>query len=162
MTHKNFSANDSAKASCQLSNSFLTSHYQNSTSSLWKGRLALIWYRCFSLTEEIWLHFLLTTSWCVWGEGLEPGVPFQEVPGWNPPGRVIECISEFKQYGGGKGGGQRHIGLRQAQTCRDIQIISSCSRVFDSTSSRWRMTATPGANMETRFCLTASALRCCL
>lgn len=61
----------------------------------------------------------------------------------------------------GRGGVQRHIGLRQAQTCRDIQIISSCSRVFDSTSSRWRMTATPGANMETRFCLTASALRCC-
>ena len=33
------------------------------------GHLALIWHRCFSLAEEIWLHFTLTRSRCERREG---------------------------------------------------------------------------------------------
>ena len=92
--------------------------------SPWNRHLALIWYRCFSLAEEIWLHFTLTTSWCVRGEGLGSGVWFQEELGRNSPGRPhIRNLNNMVRKRGI--GVQRHTGLKQAQTCAAIQISSS-------------------------------------
>lgn len=83
------------------------------------------------------MHFILTISGCEQGEGLGPGVQFQEELGRNSPGRVGRIL-EFKQYGEEKRGWGAKADWVKASTNmrRNSNLQLPTAWAFDSTSSR--------------------------